>query len=468
MGTLSSLFDLTRSSLKADQAALNATANNVANQNTVGYTRQVVSFQSGVSVTLSQGTQVAESGPTVTVSSKRDRVLEQRVQQGTQASAESGARADVYSDIENVFSVTGSSSTAGSTAIGTAVDAFFSSLTSLSSNPSDSSVRAGVVSAASSLASAFNTAATQLGSVQQSINGEVKNSVAQVNALTATIASLNTAIGETSPHGDAGTLEDQRQQAIAQLSQYVGLDQVTTESNGISLTTTGGTLLVGGNNAFALATTNVGGTTQVVDATGKDVSGTIAGGSVGGQLTAQNTDLPAVTNALDAVAYRVATAVNAQNEAGLDASGNAGGAIFTVTANAAGAAAAITVAATSGDAVAAAGVGEGSLGTTNANALAALASGRDAKGATISSEFAGLLGNVGTSSAAVQEQSTAQSATLTQLTTQRDSLSGVSLDEEASNLTEYQQAYEAASKVFSIVSELLTDSINLGSEQTYS
>ena len=468
MGTLSSLFDLTRSALTADQSALNATANNVANQNTVGYTREVVSWHSGVSVTLSDGAQAATTGPTVTVSSKRDRVLEQRVQQGTQASAESSARADVYSDVENVFSITGSSATAGSTQIGTAVNAFFSSLTSLAANPTDAATRAGVLSAATAVASAFNTASTQLGTVQQTINGEVGSSVAQVNALTSTIASLNKQIGETSPNGDAGTLEDQRQQAIAQLSQFVGLDQVTTEANGISLTTTGGTLLVGGGTAYGLSTTNSGGTTQVVDATGKDVSGTITGGSIGGQLTAQNVDLPAVTSQLDAVAYRVATAVNAQNAAGLDGNGNAGGAIFAVTPTAAGAAGAIRVVTTSASAVAAAGTGEGSLGSTNANALAALATGTDANGETISGEFAALIGNVGTSSAAVQEESTVQSASLTQVTTQRDSLSAVSLDEEAANLTQYQRAYEAASKVFSVLDSLLTASINLGSEQTYS
>ena len=92
MGTLSGLFDLTRSALSADQAALNATANNVANQNTVGYTRQVVSWQSGVSVTLGDGSISNTSGPTITTSSRRDRVLEQRVQQQTQAQSASSAK----------------------------------------------------------------------------------------------------------------------------------------------------------------------------------------------------------------------------------------------------------------------------------------------------------------------------------------------------------------------------------------
>ena len=472
MGTLTSLLDLSRSALVADQAALNATSNNVANQNTVGYTREVVNWQSGVSVRLSNGAVSAETGPTVTTNSVRDRVLEQRVQGGTQAASASGALAGVYSDIENVFSITGSSATAGSTEIGTAINSFFSSLTSLASSPADASARAGVLSAATAVASAFNTASAQLGSVQTGINGELSSSVSAVNTLTSTIAQLNTQIGEISPAADAGTLEDQRQAAIAQLSQYVGLNQITTENNGLTLTTTGGAVLVSGGTAYSLTAVNSGGTTEIQSA-GTDVSGTIAGGSVGGRLQAQNTDLPAVTSALDAVAYRVATAVNTQNEAGLDANGNAGGAIFAVSAagsgtTSAGAAGAITVVAANGSAVAAAGTGEGSLGSTNANALAALATGTDSSGETIAGQFAALIGNVGTASAGVQEQNAAQTATLTQLTTQRDSLSGVSLDQEAANLTQYQQSYDAAAKVFAIVNQLLTDSINLGTEQTYS
>ena len=468
MGTLTSLLDLSRSALVADQAALNATSNNVANQNTVGYTRQVVNWQSGVSVTLGNGAVSPESGPTVTSSSVRDRVLEQRVQQATQAAGSSSALESVYSDLENVFSISGSSATAGSTQIGTSLDSFFSSLTALAASPSSAVTRTAVLNAATALASAFNTASTQLGSVQTSIDGELQSSVPAVNALTATIAQLNTQIGASSPNADAGALEDQRQAAIAQLSQYVGLNQISTEHNGITLTTTGGAVLVSGGDSYNLQAVQSGASTTIVDHSGNDVSGALTGGTIGGQLAAQNTVLPSVRAALDAVAYRVAEAVNAQNAAGVDANGNAGGAIFAVTPTASGAASAIAVIATGPAAVSAASVGEGSLGSSNANALAALATGTDSSGNTIAGQFAALLGTVGTASAGVQEQNATQAASLSQLTTQRDALSGVSLDQEAANLTQYQQSYAAAAKVFAIVNTLLTDSLNLGVVTTYS
>jgi flagellar hook-associated protein 1 FlgK len=70
--------------------------------------------------------------------------------------------------------------------------------------------------------------------------------------------------------------------------------------------------------------------------------------------------------------------------------------------------------------------------------------------------------------ASVSESNVAQQATLTQLTTQRDSLSSVSLDEEASNLTTYQNSYNAAAKLFGIVNSLMVSAINLGTETTVS
>ena len=467
MGTLSSLFDLSRSSLEANQAALSVTSNNVANQNTPGYTREVASFATGDTVTLSNGS-VASEAPTVTVSSQRNRVLEHRVQQATQAQSGTAAEAAVLADVENVFSLSGSAASTGSTAIGSSLNGFYSALTSLTAAPADTATQQAVLTAAQTLAGALNTAAQQLSQISAGINSDLASSVSAVDGLTSTIASLNAKIAAASPSEDAGGLEDQRQQAIAQLSQYIGLDQITTEGNGITLTTTSGAPLVAGQQAYTLIAANVGGAIEIRDSLGNDISASVQGGSIGGQLQAQNTELPKVSSALDAVAYRLATAVNQQNAAGVTASGAAGGAIFAIPASAQGAATAISVIATSPGAIATAAAGEGSAGNSNALALAAIATGTDANGTTITGQFAGLLSDVGSTSAGLQEQNATQQATLTALTTQRDSFSAVSLDTEAANLSLYQQSYNASAKLFSIVDTLLAAAINLGTETTVS
>ena len=465
MGTITSLMDIARLALSADQEALNVTSNNVANQNTAGYTREVVDFQSADTVTLSGGT--FGSGVTASATSQRDRVLEQQVQQQTQIQAQSGALESALQQIQNVFGLSSTSTSASSTTLGTDINSFFSALSSLTSNPSDTATRQSVLSAATALAGDFNSAANQLTQVSSSLNQQVAGDVGQVNSLTSTIASLNAQITSLSPNSDAGTLEDQRQLAITQLSKLVGLDQISTENNGITLTTSGGAVLVSGNQSFALSTTQVGGVTHVLaGVSGQDVTSNLTGGDLGGVLQARDQQLPSYQKALDSLAYGIGTQVNQQNELGLDGNGNPGAAIFSLPPTQTGAAAQIQVAATNPSAVAAAATGEGSAGNTNASALADLSSAIVAGGQTASGFLASFLGQIGSDASAATTNNSAQQAILTQLTTQRDSLSGVSLDEEAANLTQYQRAYQAAAQVFNIGDTIMASALNLGEQTT--
>jgi flagellar hook-associated protein 1 FlgK len=463
MGTLSSLMDLASQALMADQNALNITANNVANQNTPGYTREVVSWQPVDAVTLS-GTSYS-MGVTSTAVSQRDRILEQRVQQQTQTQAQSGALESALEQVQNIFGLSATSASASSTALGSAVDGFFNSLSALEGKPSDASTRQSVLTAANNLTSVFNSAANQLAQVSAGLDQQVGTVVGQINSLTKTIASLNQQIASTSPNADAGALEDQRQLAITQLSQYIGLNQMTTESNGITLTTANGAVLVSGSQSFALSTTLVSGKTEVL-AGGQDVTSGLSGGQLGGVLEARDQELPTYASALDNLAYGIGTAMNVQNALGVDGSGNPGAAIFNLPATAAGAAASIQVATSDPQAVAAAATGEGSSGSGNAIAMADLATANVVGGQTASGFLASFLGQIGNDTAGATTNNAAQQATLTQLTSQRNSLSGVSLDEEASNLTQYQRSYEAAAKVLSIVNTIMASALNLGVETT--
>jgi flagellar hook-associated protein 1 len=465
MGTITSLLDIAQQALMADQEALNVTSNNVANQNTAGYTREVVNFQSVDTVTLSGGT--FGSGVTANATSQRDRVLEQQVQQQTQTQAQSGALESALQQVENIFGLSSTPTSASSTQLGTDINSFFSSLSALASNPSDKATRQSVLSAATALAGDFNSTANQLAQVSSSLNQQVVGDVGQVNSLTATIASLNAQITSLSPNADAGTLEDQRQLAITQLSQLVGLDQISTENNGITLTTSGGAVLVSGSKSFALSTTHVGGTTHILAGVGnQDVTSNLTGGDLGGVLQARDQQLPSYQNALDSLAFGIGTQVNQQNEKGIDGSGNPGAALFSLPPTQSGAGGLIQVTTTDPNAVAAAAPGQGSAGNANASALAGLSSASVAGGQTASGFLASFLGQIGSDTAAATTNNSAQQATLSQLTTQRDSFSAVSLDEEASNLTQYQRAYQAAAQVFNIANSIMASALNLGEETT--
>lgn len=466
MGSLISALNIANEALAADQSALNITANNVANTNTAGYTREVPNFSTQDTYLLG-GYEQANGVTSGTPTSIRDRVLEQRVEQQTQAAAQSSTLETALNGVQNIFGLTASTSASNLTALGQASDAFFTSLTALTSNPSQTATRQGVLSAASTLATAFNTASTQLTQITTSLNSDALTIVGQANTLLATIAGLNAQISSQGNIADAGVLEDQRQTAIAQLSQYIGLDQISSAHNGIELTTSNGGLLVADNQSYQLNASlvggTVGGTVQITAGPNNlNISTGLTGGSLGGTLTALNTSLPPIQSNLDTLAYSIATAVNTQNALGIDASGNPGQPLFTIGTTATGAAGTIALATNNPSLVAAAGVGEGSSGNTNATALAALGTANIVAGNTVSGFLGSSLAQIGEAASAASGDSTLQQATLTQLTTQRNALSGVSLNEEAASLTEYQRSYQAASQLFSIIDTLFASALNLG------
>lgn len=462
MGTLNSALALAQQALMANQTALNITSNNVANQNTAGYTREVATWTENDSVTI--GNLTLGMGASVgAAASQRDRVLEQRLQQQIQVQSQSQTLEDALNQVQNIFALSSSSGSASTTTLGSALNNFYNALSSLTGNPSDSATRQKVISAASNLVGAFNTPANQMAGVSADLDKQVSGYVDTVNGLLSTIATLNQKISSTSPNADAGVLEDQRQQAIAQLSQYVGLDQITNENNQITLTTTNGAVLVSGAQAYSMGKTTVGGETHIlagIPAT--DVTSGLTGGAIGGALQARDQMLPQYQSSLDELAFDVATQVNQTNALGLDGNGNPGGNIFQLPATASGAAALIGMATTDPQAIAAAAVGEGSTGTGNAQLLAGLSSSASVAGTTPLEFLTSLLGQIGNASASAASDNTTQQATLSQLKSQRNSLSAVSLDEEAANLTQYQRAYEAAAKLFSITDEMMATALNLG------
>lgn len=462
MGSLISALNIAKEALAAEQSALNITSNNVANANTVGYTREVANFSTQDTYLLG-GYQQANGVTAGTPTSIRDRVLEQRVEQQTQAAAQSSTLQTALNGVQNIFGLTASTTSSNLTALGTATDSFFTALTALASNPSQTAARQAVLSAASTLATTLNTASTQLTQTTSGLNSDALTIVGQVNTLLSTIAGLNAKISTQTSTADAGALEDQRQAAIAQLSQYIGLNQVTTANNGIELTTSNNGILVSGGSSYQLNASIVAGAVQITAGPSNlNISAGLTGGSLGGTLAALNSSLPPIQSSLDTLAYSIATAVNSQNALGVDANGNPGQPLFTIGTSSTGSAGTIALATNDPNLVAAAGAGEGSSGNTNASALAALGTATLVGGETAAGYLGSSLAQIGQASSAATSDSTLQKATLTQLTTQRDALSGVSLNEEASNLTEYQRSYQAASQLFSIINTLFASSINLG------
>ena len=468
MGTINSAFALMAGALDADQAALSVTANNVANANTTGYAREVPNWQENPAIEINGivvGTGASETGAT----SQCDRILEARLDQQQQLSTAASARLSALNDVQALFPVDSGSSTATAGDIGSDITSFFDSFTSLESDPTSSALREQVLSSASTLAGDISGTANSLQGQRSALDQEAAGVVTQVNALAKSIAQLNLQIQSVAANQDAGTLEDERQQDLSQLSQLIGINQVTTEGNGLSVTTTSGQLLVSEGQSFAMSTGTVNGVTDFFLG-GQEITSGLAdgGGELGGYITARDQDIPTIESSLDQLAYGIVNAVNAQNAAGTDLNGVTGGLVFQTSAQSDGSAASMTVVMTDPKGIAAACTNSGSGDNSNAVTLAAMASSAIVNGSTPVNYYSNFVSTLGAKVSEIKTESSALNASVTQLQSQRDALSGVNLNDEASSLSLLETSYQAAAQVFNILNTLMTSALNLGIETSVS
>ncbi len=542
MSGLSTSLSIAVQALNAQQGALQGTTNNIANVNTAGYSRQVpelVEAASPQGSTLDAGGGVTLAG----FQSIRDQVLELQIQEQTQQQSSANTQSDAAQLIEPLFE-----SSSGQD-IGSQMSAYFNSLSALSASPSDSTLRQGVLIAGQNLANSFQTTSAGLTQVQANMNQAVPQDVAQINQLTQQIASLN---GQISAQPSDGALQDQLNNLTLKLSGLIDVSTIQTE-HGVTLTTGNGTVLVAGEQSFALTTTTGSDGMQHVMAQGQDITSSISGGSLGGELQMRDQTIPGLLGQLDTLASTLATSVNAVSTSGYDLNGNAGQDFFTLPSTAAWSSGSVASASTSlsagsftlqpvsGTATTIQVGGSSGIDTlsdladyinNNSSSLGVTASvATDSSGAhltiagsnggcfTITSDstnlglytsgaaaqmgvaitdvsqiaassdgsagsngnltpwmalqnnlysgqnpttaYSTLVANVGFASANAQAEADASSQMLQQLNDQRSSISGVSIDEETTNMLRYQQAYEAAARVVTTINQLTEVLLNM-------
>ena len=444
---------LASEALGAETGAITVTNNNIANVNTPGYSRQVVNL-SAVALAgsgLSQDGGVSFNGFT----SVRDQLLQIGINQKASSASSLDAQSACWTQIEAAFS-------SASSGLGSAFSSFFSNISGLSTSPQDDAARQTAYSAASQLVDAFHQAAGSLTGVQANANASIPTVVSEINQLTTQIAGLNQQAASLQASGqDSGALQNQIDSSTAQLAKLVGFSSTSTESTS-TLTTGDGSPLVIGNSGYSLhVSQSTDGTNHIFNAQGDDITSKITGGLLGGALVIRDTDVPPLTAELNTLASEFASAVNAAQVQGYDQTGTAGQPMFTVASNGGGAAANLTLAISNGSAIAAS--SDGSAGSSgNLTNLLAVQTQALPSGQTPSGSYANFVQIVGSASAATTGSLNATNAALQQLQSQQSAESGVSIDEETTNLIRYQQAYSAAAQVITTINSLFSAVLNMG------
>ncbi len=438
--------------LMAEQGALSVTSNNIANVNTPGYSRQIAVLDEAP--TFKENDLVFGSGVILKqFQSVRDQLLQLRIYEETQQQSNSQTQLSSLTQIEGLFAD-------ASSGIGGALTTFFNSLSQLSTDPANMSARQQVLTSANNLAGQFHQAVAALGTLTSGLDQVVPQAVNQINQFTSQIAKLNMQVAQMQGLGkDPGSIQDQRDELIRQLSQVVNISVTQTE-HGITLTTANGVALVVGGQSFNLqSSTNTNGLHSVM-AQGQDITSQITGGSLAGTFAIRDGVIPDVLNRLDTLANELTSAFNTQHQAGFDLLGNGGQNFFTPQAAVADSAQNFGVAVTDPRLVAAS--SDGSAGSNgNVALLLALRDQALPSGASPMDMYANLVLQVGNYGANAKADVTAGDLSLRQLTDQRSAISGVSLDEETTNMIRYQRAYQAAAKVVTTVDQMLQTLMNM-------
>nr|WP_295075880.1 flagellar hook-associated protein FlgK [uncultured Roseateles sp.] len=316
----------------ANQAALQAVGQNIANANTPGYSRQ------SVVLTTPEG-QFTGSGyfgkgvSVQTVERSHNEFLTKEAASSKATAFMDQTRAASLSQLEKLFPP-------GESGIGYAAGQFLNAMVDVASRPSDPSSRQVVLGRATELASRFSAAGQQLVDLQAGVVSDLKANVAVVNQITKQIAAANDQVARANGNGHApNDLLDQRDQLISQLSQYIQVTTLPATDGTVGVFMGGGQRLVLGANSQELKITPDPYDSKRAQVSIDESSGpraldasVLTGGSISALVQYQDTDLQDARNLLGQMAAALATRVNDQQALGLDLSStpSKGGPIFGI------------------------------------------------------------------------------------------------------------------------------------------
>lgn len=460
MGLLESL-SISRKALSAASAGITVVSNNVANANTIGYSRK--------SLTTSNADPVAQqgvlfgSGVNITgIVRAHDRYLGMRLIDAVGQKARANTAEESLKLTESYFNDT---STNGLVEV---YGAFYDAMSQLTSDPSDLSLRTVAVANAETLS---NTVVRIADGLQQSItdfDSNFSSKFSKVNTILTQIAQLNATLGKQGDLQGNTELLDKRDQLIRDLAALTGAT-AQLEADGQATVFIGGHAAVSGPTARPMSLVQVPGATPIVylstDGGNIDVTNDL-GGELGGVLDAR-AYTQGYLNRLDDFAFTFTTSLNAIHLAGFDGTAAAGGNMFVPPAALAGAASAMAVdplLAANSNLLALAGAATGNAGDdTNLQAILNFEGTAAFTGGLTGLQFlSSLSSDVGSDMAATTADSASQDAQVQDFDAMRTSISGVDTDEEAMKLVEFQSAYRAAAKVVSATDEMLRILTSLG------
>lgn len=428
-------LEIAKRALYAQRAAIDVTGHNLANASTPGYRRQRAEM---VSIPGQQGGLNPGAGVQVAkIERLRDAFVDGQIRRTLANIGHWQARGQVLEEAQEIFK---EPSDIGLSAM---MDHFWVAWQELSGAALDPGRRNAVLQEGESLAAAFNLASSQLSAMQSEVEANITTILDRVRVTAESIAAMNKEIVRGRVAGEnTGDLEDHRDLLVEQLSTDIDISVVESDDGSYNISV-GGKMLVSAGMAFA------------VDATAAST-----GGAVRGLTEAAKEIIPYYIDQLNMLAVSIMTEVNKVHASGLDLRGAAGGAFFEGT----GAADMRLSNAVASDpsAIAASSAPDSPGNGHNALAMAQLKDALTMAGnsASFGAHYGFIVTSLGLDTQEALRSTEVYEGVLEQQQARRDATSGVSQDEELLQLIKYQSAFDAASRLVSVIDEMLDKLIN--------
>lgn len=451
-------LEIGKRALSTYQLWLQTIGHNIANVDTPGYSRQRVTVISTRPESTTQGN--IGTGMTATdVYQFRDQFLGQQYREANKSLGQWTYMQKTMSQVESLMNEPQDGS------LNDQMTAFFNAWSNLATGDADSSTnRQDVLQQATSLTNSFHQLARGLSDLRTGIDKDLTTYTDQINQLTQSIAQINQQIKSLELGGNkANDLRDQRDQLTDELANLVDV-RTQEKPNGESMVAMGGMVLVDGSSSFDIGVKAVNENGLQIHKLvwkGTDVSLTNLNGQLYGLMQARDSVIPAYLDQLNQLSKSLVEQVNSIHEAGYGVNSTTGVPFFDAQ---------LTDAATIK-------VNEeiqsdsGKIAATDSNteknlkialAISDLRNKQvlNKSTTTLSDFYSGIVGKAGIDSQEATSYAKNYQLLVQQVDTSRQSVQGVSLDEEMTNLIKYQHAYDAAARVITTMDQALDTIIN--------
>lgn len=444
--SISRVFDISRRSLAVYQRSLDLTAHNIANASNPDYSRQRVELTADTPERVNgfiwgTGVKIAQ------VTRARDTLLEKQVVNFTQRFSNQEKQSLILSQVEQVFAEPGELGLSG------VLNKFFNAWQELSVTPNSIPLRNNVINYAQNLSTKIEGLNNDLDIVRSDTVNDFRVQVEDINELLKNIQSLNARIFETNSIGqNANDLMDQRDRAILDLSKIVNIG-VTMDTNGIANIAIGGVFAADASYAVEFDFTVTDSNIALVTANDKQLA-RVSEGQLKALTEVYNVKIPGYTDQLNTLVDKIVQSVNDLHKTGYTITDplRSGINFFDGYENGK----LIINEQITRDPRLIAISADGTAGNNEiALQIAELANSKLMDGQTFSEKYASFISGIGQDKQTVDHLMETNKLVLDQLENQKASYSGVSVDEEMTNILTFQRAYQAAAKVINVADEMI-------------